>query len=120
MGHKAGDLLLKEVAQRLTVCIRESDTVARFGGDEFTIILSKIEEVLDIKVIAMRILETLSQPFMLEEKQEVSIGGSIGIAVYPEDGQEAETLLRKADIAMYQAKERGRNTFCFFEQFEGT
>ncbi|RKZ42810.1 MAG: hypothetical protein DRQ49_00815 [Gammaproteobacteria bacterium] len=120
LGHKAGDLLLKEVAQRLTVCIRESDTVARFGGDEFTIILSKIEEVLDIKVIAMRILETLSQPFMLEEKQEVSIGGSIGIAVYPEDGQEAETLLRKADIAMYQAKERGRNTFCFFEQFEGT
>ncbi|RKZ53496.1 MAG: hypothetical protein DRR16_06230 [Candidatus Parabeggiatoa sp. nov. 3] len=113
LGHKAGDLLLQEAAQRLTGCVRESDTVARLGGDEFTVILLKIEDFLQVKVIAERLLKNLSLPFQLDN-QEVSIGGSLGIAFFPEDGQDVETLLKNADIAMYQAKEGGRNAYQFF------
>jgi len=115
LGHDAGDLLLKEVANRLKASIREYDTVARLGGDEFTVILSPIENISDIKVIAIRILKTLSQPFTLD-KQDVSIAGSIGIAIYPENGQDVETLLKNADMTMYEAKKGGRNTFRFFEE----
>lgn len=115
LGHDAGDILLKEVANRLKASIREYDTVARLGGDEFTVILSPIENISDIKVIAMRILKTLSQPFTLN-KQDAFIAGSIGIAIYPENGQDVETLLKNADMAMYEAKKGGRNTFRFFEK----
>lgn len=113
LGHKAGDLLLQEAAQRLSRCVRESDTVARLGGDEFTVILPQLETIWDAKMIAERILNSLSRPFKLENKI-VSIAGSIGITFFPEDGQDIETLLRNADMAMYQAKESGRNTFRFF------
>jgi diguanylate cyclase (GGDEF)-like protein/PAS domain S-box-containing protein len=112
-GHKAGDLLLQEAAQRFTHCVRESDTVARLAGDEFTVVLLNLEDVLNARKIAERILESLSQPFMLDN-HEVSISGSIGITCFPDDGQEVETLLKNADTAMYQAKESGRNTFRFF------
>lgn len=113
LGHKAGDMLLKIAAQRLSRCVRESDTVARLGGDEFTVILSQIDEILDIKAIAERIINTLSQPFRLNN-HEASIAASIGIALFPENGADAETLLKNADIAMYQAKENGRNAYRFF------
>jgi len=113
LGHKAGDMLLKIAAQRLNHSVRESDTVARLGGDEFTVILSQIDDDFDIKAIAERILNTLSQPFLLDN-HEASIAASIGIARYPEDGTEADTLLKNADIAMYQAKQSGRNAYRFF------
>jgi diguanylate cyclase (GGDEF)-like protein/PAS domain S-box-containing protein len=113
LGHDIGDQLLKETAQRLINCVRESDTVARLGGDEFTVIVTNLQSTQDVKMIAERILANLSHPFWLAE-QEVLIGGSIGIAFYPEDGVEAKTLLKKADLAMYQAKEKGRNQYCFF------
>jgi diguanylate cyclase (GGDEF)-like protein/PAS domain S-box-containing protein len=113
LGHDAGDLLLKEVAQRLTTCIRESDTVARLGGDEFTVVLTQIQTFADIKIVAQRILTSLAQPFKLKDN-EAFIGGSIGIAFFPKDGQEAEILVKKADIAMYQVKQEGRNTFRFY------
>ncbi|MDM8560286.1 PAS domain S-box protein [Candidatus Parabeggiatoa sp. HSG14] len=113
LGHKAGDQLLKEAAQRLTDCVRDSDMVARLGGDEFTAILNNLENFSDIKIIAGRILQSLSNPFMLN-KREACIAASIGIAFYPEDGQDAETLLKNADIAMYQAKKSGRNAYRFF------
>ena len=113
LGHKAGDQLLKEAAQRLTHCVRKYDTVARLGGDEFTVIMIRIENVLDIKTIAQRVLKSLSQPFTLDN-HEASIAASIGIALFPEDGLDAETLLKNADIAMYQAKESGRNAYRFF------
>jgi diguanylate cyclase (GGDEF)-like protein/PAS domain S-box-containing protein len=113
LGHKAGDLLLQEAAQRLTACVRKYDTVARLGGDEFTVILPKIEDFLQVKGIAEKMLENLSLPFQLDNK-EASIGGSLGIAFYPEDGEDVETLLKNADIAMYQAKEGGRNGYQFF------
>jgi diguanylate cyclase (GGDEF)-like protein/PAS domain S-box-containing protein len=114
LGHKAGDQLLKETAQRLNHCVRDSDMVARLGGDEFTAILINVEELLDIKIIAKKILKSLSSPFMLN-KREVSIACSIGIVSFPEDGLDAETLLKNADIAMYQAKESGRNAYRFFK-----
>jgi len=113
LGHSAGDLLLKETAQRLKNCVRESDTVARLGGDEFTVILPKIDGFWDAKVIAQRILKNLTQPFKLGN-YEVSVAGSIGITFFPNDGQDVETLVKNADLAMYQAKESGRNTFRFF------
>ncbi len=114
MGHEAGDLLLKEVALRLNACVRDTDTVARLGGDEFTVIMTQINHILDTQTIAKRILKSLSTPFMLKE-QEVSIASSIGIASFPKDGLDAETLLKKADTAMYQAKNQGRNRFIFFD-----
>ncbi len=117
LGHEAGDQVLKETARRLTACVRESDTVARLGGDEFTMVLLQIENVADVKTIAKRILQKLSKPFLLD-KQEVSIGGSIGISFYPEDGLEADSLLKKADVAMYQAKEGGRNNFCVYNEID--
>lgn len=113
LGHKTGDLLLQETAQRLTQHIRESDTVARLGGDEFTVILTQMEKFWSVKNVAQRLLSSLSHPFILEN-HEVSIGGSIGIACFPEDGQDVETLIKNADIAMYQAKEDGRNAYRFF------
>lgn len=113
LGHNAGDQLLQETAQRLRNCIRGSDTVARLGGDEFTVILPKIEGSWNAKLIAQRILQSLSKPFKLGS-YEVSIAGSIGVTFFPEDGQDVQTLLKNADMAMYQAKESGKNTFRFF------
>ncbi|ALA56753.1 GGDEF domain-containing response regulator [Nitrospira moscoviensis] len=112
MGHDVGDHLLKAVAGRLQDCVREVDTVARMGGDEFTIILEGLSCEGDIAIVARRITESLAQPFILKEHQ-ASIGVSIGITVYPSDDHEIDVLLKHADAAMYRAKQQGGNSFQF-------
>lgn len=112
LGHDAGDQLLKAVADRLRECVREVDTVARMGGDEFTIILEALSHEDDITAVAQRITKSLTESFPLGN-QQVSIGVSIGITVYPLDDHEIDDLLRHADAAMYRAKQRGGNAFQF-------
>ena len=114
LGHGAGDALLIEVATRLQQVVRESDTVARLAGDEFTVILPTIHKRENAERVAEKILAELARPFMLEG-QEVSISGSVGIVLYPDDGQDVESLMRNADEAMYRAKEAGRNAYRFFD-----
>jgi len=113
LGHMVGDELLKKVGKRLKTSIRGMDTVARFGGDEFTIILPELNRGHDAAIFAEKILERLSRPFTIED-QELFIGASIGITVYPNDASDEITLLRNADMAMYRAKEEGRNNYRFF------
>lgn len=113
LGHAAGDQLLHEAAQRLTALMRGSDTVSRLGGDEFVILLPGIRHEEYVADIATKILETLARPVVLAD-QEVTCSGSIGVAIYPSDGVNSDTLLKHADLAMYQAKEQGRNGFRFF------
>jgi diguanylate cyclase (GGDEF)-like protein/PAS domain S-box-containing protein len=110
LGHTAGDELLLEMAQRLRNCVREDDTVARLGGDEFTIILSDLRHPEDALAVAQKILDTVQKPVAIGATP-VSTSASIGIALYPDDGGDAEALLRNADSAMYRAKEAGRNTY---------
>jgi len=109
-GHDIGDVLLREVARRILSCVRESDTVARIGGDEFCVLLPGIENEKDVAIVAEKILHALRQPFLLKN-HSIRIGCSIGIASYPADGRDETTLLKNADIAMYWAKERGRDNF---------
>ncbi len=113
LGHDIGDLLLKAVAERLLACVRSEDTVARQGGDEFIVVLNSIAESLDAAKVAQKIQDALVQPYYIH-KNELHIGGSIGIAVFPDDGANAETLLKNSDVAMYHAKENGRNNYQFF------
>ena len=115
LGHDAGDVLLKEVANRLRACVRESDTVARFGGDEFTVLLTEITQESDAHAVATKILETMKQPVLLVGQPTI-ITTSIGISLYPKDGSDAETLMKHADAAMYQVKGRGRAGMCFFSE----
>lgn len=113
LGHYAGDLLLKIVSERLTSCVRETDTVARLGGDEFVILLNGIHEPNDAAGVAQKVVEAIAVSFMLEGN-EVNIGTSIGIGIYPENGLDRSTLIKNADAAMYHAKENGRNNYQFF------
>jgi diguanylate cyclase (GGDEF)-like protein len=113
LGHAVGDRLLQDVAQRLKSCLREGDIVARWGGDEFTILLSHINCGDDAGKIAQRIIEALKLPFHLEN-QEINTSTSIGIAVYPEDGKDLDSLLKNADLALYEAKKKGRNNYQFY------
>jgi EAL domain-containing protein (putative c-di-GMP-specific phosphodiesterase class I) len=101
------------VAERLAECVRPADTVARLGGDEFVITLAEVAEVGDVGLVAKKIQDTLTRPFTVAGR-ELYVTASIGISLYPADGQDGESLLRQADIAMYRAKEEGRNTFRFF------
>jgi diguanylate cyclase (GGDEF)-like protein/PAS domain S-box-containing protein len=110
LGHAIGDQLLQQVAQRITKCLKQSDTIARWGGDEFTLILPHLHSAEDITKIAERILKVLEIPFEFSQ-QELHITASIGIALAPYDGEDVETLLKNADIAMYRAKQRGKNNF---------
>lgn len=112
-GHRMGDALLVEAARRISCCIRETDTVARLGGDEFTVILSELADVSDTDRIAQTIIDELCQPYFFDNKQ-VYVSASIGIAVYPSDAGHVDDLVRYADQAMYAAKNKGRNGFCYF------
>ncbi|NLV23745.1 MAG: EAL domain-containing protein [Deltaproteobacteria bacterium] len=113
LGHRAGDLLLREVAKRLMVSVRECDTVARFGGDEFVVVLAELAELNDIRFVIRRILKNLARPFPIND-HKLEINTSIGISLFPQDGHNAETLVQRADLAMYQAKQLGGNAFCYF------
>ncbi|MEG4025752.1 CHASE2 domain-containing protein [Microcoleus sp. S13C4] len=112
LGHNVGDLLLKTVASRLKKCLRGSDTISRLGGDEFTVILPAIPGREEAAKVAEKICDAIMQPFILEE-HTVSVTTSIGISLYPIDGQEPEVLVKNADAAMYRAKERGKNQYQF-------
>jgi diguanylate cyclase (GGDEF)-like protein/PAS domain S-box-containing protein len=112
-GHAAGDELLKETARRLQSAVRDGDTVARISGDEFTVILSDLARPDDAALVAQKIIDRLSSPVEING-QEVVVTASIGIATFPADGDDAETLLGAADAAMYRAKQAGRNAFQFF------
>ncbi len=114
LGHEAGDELLREVGVRLASCVRESDTVARLAGDEFTVLLPDPGADKDITAVAARILEMLRERFLIAGGREVFVGGSIGVALFPSDGEDTGTLLKNADTAMYRAKENGRNTYQFY------
>lgn len=110
MGHDAGDLVLKTVASRLQEVVRTGDTVARMGGDEFTIILHALHSAADAEILARKISEIISAPFVVNGSG-CTLGASIGISLFPDDGADTEILVNKADYAMYQAKAAGRNTF---------
>jgi diguanylate cyclase (GGDEF)-like protein/PAS domain S-box-containing protein len=110
LGHSLGDRLLQAVAERLLACVREADTVARLGGDEFTLLLPGVAHPADVARVAEKILEALKQPFKLEGR-ELYCTASMGISLFPEDGADAETLVKNADTAMYRAKEQGRDNY---------
>src|SRR6185369_1698116 len=113
MGHAAGDRLLQAVAERLGSAVRHSDLVARLAGDEFVILIEDHRGPEEVMIVAQKVVAFLQRPVLLEWR-EVQVSGSVGIASYPEDGDEVATLVKNADAAMYQAKERGRNNFQFY------
>ncbi|MGA7935394.1 MAG: EAL domain-containing protein [Kovacikia sp.] len=113
LGHTIGDQLLQAVAQRLLACVREGDTISRWGGDEFTLLLPQIHCAEDAAKAAQRIIDALKPAFSMEG-HELYISNSIGIALYPEDGTDAQTLLKNADAALYRVKEEGRNGYQFY------
>jgi diguanylate cyclase (GGDEF)-like protein len=115
LGHEAGDQLLREVASRLKECVRESDTVARLGGDEFVVLLPELGDGKYAATVAQKILSVIARPFNLIG-HEFRVTASIGISIYPQDGLDEQTLTKNADIAMYQAKEQGKNNFKFYSE----
>jgi len=114
-GHLVGDMLLQEVGRRLTGILRHNDTVARLGGDEFIILLSDLEKKEYAAGVAKVILKALQKPFHLGNRQ-IASHSSIGIALFPDDGSDTESLLKKSDIAMYSVKAHGRNNYRFFAE----
>ena len=115
LGHEAGDHLLEEVAGRLKGCLRDSDTVARLGGDEFVVLLPELDDGKYVVTVGQKILSAVSRPFLLVD-QEFRVTVSIGISTYPQDGLDEHSLTKNADIAMYQAKQMGKNNFQFYSQ----
>ena len=109
-GHAAGDLLLVEVARRMVSCLRATDTLARLGGDEFAVLLTAVAQENAIDSVARNLLHCLSTPFILDD-HPVSISGSLGISIFPDDAQEFDDVMRQADRAMYEAKRQGKNRF---------
>src|SRR5436853_984820 len=114
LGHAIGDRLLKSIGQRLVTCVRSSDTVSRHGGDEFVILLSEVARAQDAAFTADKILAAVNRPHLIDH-QELHVTVSIGIGVYPDDGADAETLLKSADMALFQAKAQGRSNHQFLE-----
>jgi diguanylate cyclase (GGDEF)-like protein/PAS domain S-box-containing protein len=115
LGHSVGDVMLKEVAKRLVKQLRVVDTICRTGGDEFVVVLPEIKRSADAANVAQKLIENLSQPVRIEER-ELTVTPSVGISVFPDDGRDAETLIRNADAAMYHAKEMGRANYQFFTE----
>ena len=115
LGHFAGDDLLVAVAQRVTGCIRETDTCARLGGDEFAVVLVGIGGAADAGLLAQRLIELIDEPFVIHD-QEVVVGASIGVSLFPCDGVQVEQLLKNADMALYQAKSSGRRSFRLYQE----
>ena len=115
LGHDVGDLLLKAAAERLSAALRKGDTVARFGGDEFVLILPDLKAIEDAIQVAQKIVDSFCKPFLIDTHQLV-VTTSIGIAVYPNDGTDEGILLKNADIAMYQAKQAGRARYQLYKE----
>ena len=113
LGHEAGDSVLKEVAERLHGCLRESDTVGRLGGDEFVVLLEEMPQSMHCAEVAQKILAAVARPFAFDT-QEFHLTASIGISTYPADSEDVQSLLKNADVAMYRAKELGKNNFQFY------
>ncbi|PLC48024.1 GGDEF-domain containing protein [Pollutimonas subterranea] len=115
LGHHVGDILLQTVAIRLRASLRDSDIVARLGGDEFAILLTGLASVDDLPMIADKIISQVSQPFKTQDGQEIHVSPSIGIAVFPRDGQDFDSLCKNADAAMYESKRKGRSTYTYYD-----
>jgi diguanylate cyclase (GGDEF)-like protein/PAS domain S-box-containing protein len=115
LGHRAGDAVLREVAQRLAACVRKADTLARQGGDEFVVVIPDLRQEPDCQVVAEKILRALEPPLRVDG-EEFRIGASIGISLYPADAGDGDALLRNADAAMYRAKQLGRNNYCYYSR----
>ncbi len=113
LGHSSGDELLRQVAGRLNDCIRKSDTLARLGGDEFTVVVTELNDSQDAMRVAKKLIETMRVPFQVEGR-ELFVSVSLGISIYPDDGLDAEALMANADVAMYRAKDMGRDNFQWF------
>jgi diguanylate cyclase (GGDEF)-like protein/PAS domain S-box-containing protein len=113
LGHETGDALLRAVAQRMKTCVRGVDTIARLGGDEFVVLVPDINDIGDIDTVAEKLMTALNQPYPLEGQPVVSTP-SIGISIYPDDGNQMDDLMKHADAAMYKAKQSGRGNFKFF------
>jgi len=114
LGHPIGDKLLQSIANRLVECARDSDTVSRQGGDEFVVLLSEVEQAEDAAIAARRMLQTVAECYSID-RHDLHVTASVGVSVYPDDGLDAETLIKNADTAMYQAKESGRQSYEFFK-----
>ena len=113
-GHEAGDKLLIEIARRLQTSVRANDTVGRLGGDEFVLLLTNLENTHEVYEVLQRVMEAIAQPVVIDETHEVNVTASIGIALFPQDSKDPDTLLRHADQAMYVAKESGKNRYFLF------
>jgi diguanylate cyclase (GGDEF)-like protein/PAS domain S-box-containing protein len=113
LGYNVGDQLLLQLSRRLDKTVRDGDTIARFGGDEFAILLDDIDSDSHISSLAQKLLDTLTEPFKIN-KQDLYVTASIGVSIFPNDGQDSETLLRNADVAMYRAKDLGKNNYQFY------
>jgi diguanylate cyclase (GGDEF)-like protein/PAS domain S-box-containing protein len=113
LGHPTGDKLLQSIAKRLVACVRSSDTVSRQGGDEFVVLLSEMEQAEDAAISALRVLQAVAEAHTIDH-HDLHVTASIGLSVFPDDGKDAETLIKNADTAMYQAKENGRQSYQFF------
>ena len=114
LGHSIGDKLLQSIAKRLVICVRATDTVSRQGGDEFVVLLSEMARQEDAAITARRMLQVIAEPHLIDQ-HDLHVTSSIGASVFPDDGQDAETLIKNADTAMYQAKENGRQSYRFFK-----
>jgi len=113
LGHGAGDVVLREVSQRLSGCVRKADTLARAGADEFAIVISDLKQDADCRIVAEKLLQALAAEFRVGARR-LRLAASIGISLFPSDGGDGEALLRNADAAMYRAKQLGRNQFLFY------
>jgi diguanylate cyclase (GGDEF)-like protein len=115
LGHHVGDQLLQGIGSRMTELLRKGDTIARMGGDEFLLLLPEIQNLNDTTTIAQKIIELFEIPFIIDN-HSIHITTSIGIAIYPNDSEDVDTLIKHADIAMYRAKASGRNNYKLFSQ----